>query len=324
MKYSLFYLMDYYQGRAESVYDTLFTQAQQADKLGYHGIYLAEHHVSNYGICPNPAVVLANIAAKTQYLHLGSAVTVLPLHSPLRVVEEFHCLNLLAKGRAELGLGSGYCADEFSAFGRDFAGKREQFDAAFTAIEQLLQQQTIHLDAQQFHTGDGVRMNFMAPDPLTIHLAGMSPEAAYHIGKRGYNLMAVPFNRFTTEPDFDKQIITRYREGLGKQKGEIALTYFCHVAETDTQAKTNVAAAFARYINARSDQQHEGNELYEQWFAKGFLLAGSVETVTQKCLQLQQLGVDHIICMQQFGDASSEVVSQSIELFANAVMPQLI
>ncbi len=87
-------------------YQTLVQMGLRAEELGFGGIWLGEHHASDY-IVPAPQMILAAIAAGTRRIRLGSGVSLLPNSDPVRLAEEFAMLDLFSKGRAEIGFGSG-------------------------------------------------------------------------------------------------------------------------------------------------------------------------------------------------------------------------
>src|SRR6201996_5157718 len=91
-----------------------------AEELGFDGITLTEHHVPLM-TCPSPHLLLAAAAVKTSRIRLGTAGTVLPLYSPLRVAEEAGTLDLLSGGRFELGLGRGVPNEAQIASGRNLS-----------------------------------------------------------------------------------------------------------------------------------------------------------------------------------------------------------
>ena len=91
-----------------------------AEELGFDGITVTEHHAPLM-TCPSPHLLLAAAAVKTSRIRLGSAVTVLPLYSPLRVAEEAGTLDLLSGGRFELGLGRGIPGEAQVAAGRELS-----------------------------------------------------------------------------------------------------------------------------------------------------------------------------------------------------------
>lgn len=89
--------------------------AQEAERLGYHRLWVAEHH-SMPGIASSaPAVLIAHLAASTTQLRLGSGGVMLPNHSPLVVAEQFGMLEALHPGRIDLGLGRAPGTDQVTA-----------------------------------------------------------------------------------------------------------------------------------------------------------------------------------------------------------------
>ncbi|WP_371664680.1 LLM class flavin-dependent oxidoreductase [Streptomyces sp. NBC_00280] len=62
--------------------------AVEAERLGYDGLMLTEHHFDAWTLAPSPMVLLAALAARTSRLRLGQSVSILPFHSPWRLAEE--------------------------------------------------------------------------------------------------------------------------------------------------------------------------------------------------------------------------------------------
>lgn len=79
--------------------------AQQAEKLGYHRIWYAEHHNMPSIASSAPAVLIAYIGAQTSHIRLGAGGVMLPNHSPLSVAEQFGSLAEMYPDRIDLGLG---------------------------------------------------------------------------------------------------------------------------------------------------------------------------------------------------------------------------
>jgi alkanesulfonate monooxygenase SsuD/methylene tetrahydromethanopterin reductase-like flavin-dependent oxidoreductase (luciferase family) len=90
-----------------------------ADRLGFDGAWLSEHHLTADGMLPSPLVMAGVLAARTERIRIGTNVLVLPLHHPLRVAEDAAVLDLVSGGRFMLGVGQGYAEREFAAFGAD-------------------------------------------------------------------------------------------------------------------------------------------------------------------------------------------------------------
>ncbi|TCC02770.1 LLM class flavin-dependent oxidoreductase [Kribbella soli] len=90
-----------------------------ADRLGFEGAWLSEHHLTADGVLPSPLVMAGVLAGRTSRIRIGTNVLVLPLHHPLRVAEDVAVLDLVSGGRFVLGVGQGYAEREFAAFGAD-------------------------------------------------------------------------------------------------------------------------------------------------------------------------------------------------------------
>src|SRR2546423_9112559 len=82
-------------------------EALYADKLGMHSAWIGEHHFNSLGVLSCPDLVLAYIAARTKHIRLAPAVTVTPLHHPIRVAEQWATLDLLSGGRVDFAAGRG-------------------------------------------------------------------------------------------------------------------------------------------------------------------------------------------------------------------------
>src|SRR5713101_3460590 len=103
-------------------------EALYADALGMHSAWIGEHHFNSLGVLSCPDLVLAFIAARTQRIRLAPAVTVLPLHHPIQVAEQWATLDLLSNGRVDFAVGRGYDSREYAPFRVDFADNQGIFE----------------------------------------------------------------------------------------------------------------------------------------------------------------------------------------------------
>ena len=128
IQYGVFLLMPSPLGESSAkVYARALEVALEAENLGFHSIWIAEHHFSNYGYVPSPLVMASHIAAKTANIRIGTGVVVLPLHHPLIVAEETAMVDILSNGRLEVGLGRGYQPYEFERFDQTLSESRERW-----------------------------------------------------------------------------------------------------------------------------------------------------------------------------------------------------
>ena len=111
-------------------------QARHAEQLGFHTVWVAQHHFhADEGGLPSPFVFLSHLAAQTSRIRLGTGVVTLPLENVVRVAEDAIVTDLLSGGRLELGLGSGSTPASFAAFGVDPSDRTRVYEAG---IQQLL------------------------------------------------------------------------------------------------------------------------------------------------------------------------------------------
>jgi len=86
--------------------------AQQAESLGYHRIWYAEHHNMASIASSATSVLIAHVGAKTEKIRLGSGGVMLPNHAPLTIAEQFGTLDAMYPGRIDLGLGRAPGSDQ--------------------------------------------------------------------------------------------------------------------------------------------------------------------------------------------------------------------
>ena len=108
MKFGLFSHVPWPEGvEPGQVYEHTVEQAQYGAELGFHSIWLAEHHFSRYGLGSSSLMLISHIAARTRTIRLGTAVLVPTLHNPLRLAEDTATLDVLSGGRLDVGYGRG-------------------------------------------------------------------------------------------------------------------------------------------------------------------------------------------------------------------------
>src|SRR5204862_1188536 len=113
MRYSIFSVNDHHPRLARTVpqlYGQVMRQCELAELLGYDTFFCAEHHFHEYGVVPDPAVMLSALAQRTRCIRLGSAISILTFHDPRRIAETYAMLDLMSGGRLVFGVGSGYLA----------------------------------------------------------------------------------------------------------------------------------------------------------------------------------------------------------------------
>lgn len=152
MQLGYFGLMGYRErGRTpRDVFREHVEQVVHADRLGFDVAWFAEHHFSNYCICPSPLVMAAHCAGVTQRIRLGPAVVVVPLYHPARLLAEIGMVDSLSDGRLVLGVGSGYQPYEFERFGEDLAHARPMLGEFLEMMQLAFTQETFSYQGEHY------------------------------------------------------------------------------------------------------------------------------------------------------------------------------
>jgi alkanesulfonate monooxygenase SsuD/methylene tetrahydromethanopterin reductase-like flavin-dependent oxidoreductase (luciferase family) len=327
VKMSIFSVQDHHPTHSRTVsqfYEQILVQAELADRLGYDTFWVAEHHFHEYGVVPNPAVLLAALAQRTKRLRLGSAISILTFHNPLTVAESYAMVDVLSAGRLMYGVGSGYLSHEFAGYGIDPVDKRDRFDDTLAAVKQLLTGERVSYSGT-FHSFENVKLNIKPlQQPIPIFVAMLRKEGAYHIGKQGNNLLCVPY---VSVQKFDEiaEIVSEFRRGrtdagITSGDGDLAVALHCHVAESDEKAREIAEKPFNLYVDTRI---YAPKSTYDDAMRNGFHLFGSPVTVANKLVQLKKMGVNHVMALQNFGSLEQDHVLSSMTLLMNKVMPMV-
>src|SRR6266700_658666 len=115
----------------------ILAEAIYAEQVGLHSAWIGEHHFSTLGVLSCPDLVLAYVAARTTRIRLAPAVTVLPLHHPIRVAEQWATLDLLSGGRVDFAAGRGYDRREYQPFNVNFDNNQSLFEEGLEIVRNL-------------------------------------------------------------------------------------------------------------------------------------------------------------------------------------------
>jgi alkanesulfonate monooxygenase SsuD/methylene tetrahydromethanopterin reductase-like flavin-dependent oxidoreductase (luciferase family) len=222
-------------------------EAILADELSMHSAWIGEHHFNSLGVLSCPDLVLAYIAARTRHIRLAPAVTVLPLHHPIRVAEQWATLDLLSNGRVDFAAGRGYDRREYEPFHVSFADNQSIFEEGMELVRRLWGAQgriSHHGTHYQF---DDVRITPKpVQQPLPAYVASFSKPSIELAARLGCGLIVAPFAAAMSFGGL-KQVADLYHEScakFGTNPGRLMCSYFTHFADNAAQE----AAQRARQI----------------------------------------------------------------------------
>jgi alkanesulfonate monooxygenase SsuD/methylene tetrahydromethanopterin reductase-like flavin-dependent oxidoreductase (luciferase family) len=134
MKFSVFDHVDRSDDPLAKQFDERLEYVSAIDGLGFYAYHIAEHHATPLNMVPVPGVYLGAVARATKRIRIGPLVYLLPLYSPLRLIEEIGMLDHLCHGRLDLGIGRGVSPFELNYHKVDPETSREVFVDAWQCV----------------------------------------------------------------------------------------------------------------------------------------------------------------------------------------------
>ena len=255
MQFGYFTLSDnHYEGNqrdANTFVADILDEAVFAEEVGLHSAWIGEHHFSTLGVLSCPDLVLANVAARTKQIRLAPAVTVLPLHHPIRVAEQWATLDLLSGGRVDFAAGRGYDRREYLPLGVSFENNQEIFEEGMELVRRLwASEKPISHHGKHYRFDDVAITPKPLQRPLPAYVASFSRPSIELAGRLGCGLIVAPFAAAMTYGGL-RQVAELYRQTSakhGQPPGRLMCSYFIHLA--DTKQKEDAARARQiRYYN---------------------------------------------------------------------------
>ncbi len=307
----------------------LVEQGVLADGLGIDFFGIGEHHTDDFPLSAAD-VVLSAIAARTEKIHVGSAVTVLSSDDPVRVFQRYSTLDALSNGRAEVILGRGSSIDSFPLFGYDLAKYEELFEEKTNLFAELMKGGPVTWQGNTrpaLHDQDVVPHLESGTFPVWIGVGG-SPQSVIRAARYGFSLMLAIIGgspaRFAPFSELFRQALERY----GRARLPVGVHSPGHVAETDAQAQAEFWPRYleviTRYSRIRGFAIPTEESFMREIGPHGALHVGSPETVAQKIAQtLRSLGANRFDLKYGMGGLSHETLLKNIELYGTVVVPRV-
>jgi alkanesulfonate monooxygenase SsuD/methylene tetrahydromethanopterin reductase-like flavin-dependent oxidoreductase (luciferase family) len=319
-------LADYYEERLKVI--------EAFDRAGFFAYHVAEHHFTPLGLAPSPSVFLSAIAQRTRRLRFGTFVYALPVHHPLRMIEEICMLDHLSGGRLEIGFGRGSVPYEISYYGQNAEERQQIYAERLELILQAFKSSELSFKGKYdaFERVPQQIEPLQKPHP-PLWYGAHSPDSAERAARKGLNVVN------NDMPAITRATIARYREvwrelnGAAAPAPKMGMVRFIVVADTDAAALKSARRAYLRW-RASFTHLHEKHgtlpasslraEDFDALAGQGQAIAGSPGTVTAFLKsQLADSGANYVVGQMAFGDLSLGEMLRSVELFSRDVMPAL-
>ena len=319
-------------------------QIELADNLGYDYAWEVEHHfLEEYSHSSAPEVFLAAASQRTKNIRLGHGIIQMTTNHPARVAEKVSTLDLLSKGRVDMGIGEGSSATELHPFNLQFRDKRDVWEDAVRCVLPMFYNHAWEYDGEFFK----FPLRAVIPKPLQkphppLWVACSQLDTIKYSAHRGMGALCFKFvdtssatawvNAYYNTFLHNQELLTDYQTNPN-----VAVVGGFMCCETDEEAWEKADGwtffQFALQLYGKEGPFEPGTvnfwERYQEWKQtpagqkrSGSELIGSPDTIRERLLELEAANVDQVILLNQAGKNTHEDICASLDLFAKEVMPE--
>ena len=282
-----------------NVYQRALERIEIMDRGGYEAVWLAEHHFQTFSVCPSIHMMATMVAARTQRLRIGTAVSLAAFYHPLRLAEEIALLDVLSGGRVNWGAGRGFHRQEFEVFGVPPEESAARFREAVDIVLAAWKSERLTFSGR-FHHFENVEV---LPRPLQqphppVWLAASSDDSIERAARDGFAILMDPHS---THQEIARKVAL-YRDHLTRAghdpaSREVPTARLVAIAETAARAeeiaRRGAAWLVGSYVNAQALApagkgqfvRYEGDPI--EHYMNGVITYGTADSVVDQLRGLE-------------------------------------
>jgi alkanesulfonate monooxygenase SsuD/methylene tetrahydromethanopterin reductase-like flavin-dependent oxidoreductase (luciferase family) len=339
----------------EERYDQLWREIETADAVGFDYAFCVEHHFTpDESWMSAPSIFATAVAARTKHIRMGGMGHVVPLHHPLRLLEEIALADQVSHGRLEVGLVSGIVPTYFGPFGADFESRRAKtlefvglmraaytdepsfsFSGAFNAFEDV----KLSINPKQrphpplwLETRDAATLRFCAREGINTGYFVLFPRRTAH-ERYGTYLSDWKAAGWEHKPNIAYSTVV-FVDETDEKAIDKALAYagqayrgFFRGAKSDAELQTMIGTLADLHLKRGDPGAAEiiRHILDAEYLLENdLILIGSPDTVAKKLRTYAEEGLFNVFMGEfNFGELAEDDLLRSIRLFGAEVIPRL-
>lgn len=341
--FSLFHFASGMDAADPDPYRLIIEAAKFADHNGLEAVWSPERHFHDFGApYPSPSVMNAALSTITSRVALRAGSVVLPLHDPVRVVEEWSLVDRLSHGRVGVSFASGWQPNDFVLAPANYERRKELMFEQIETVRALWRGEHLRMrnpKGDEFQLGTYPRP-VQQELPVWVTAAG-NPETFQQAGAVGANILTHMLGQTPADLENNIGIYRQARAARGLDPGTGRVTVMVHtfIGDDTDQVRELVRDPMKRYLRSAASlvgsyadawsaykrgagsqvaatamselSPEELGELYDFAFERYFEgsgLFGSIEKCAPLVDALHKSGVDEIACLIDFGVAAETVI----------------
>jgi alkanesulfonate monooxygenase SsuD/methylene tetrahydromethanopterin reductase-like flavin-dependent oxidoreductase (luciferase family) len=296
---------------------------QAARDLGLHSVFAVHHYLAPL-VTLQPLSLLARLSAHSGTMRLGTGVFIATLVHPVHLAEETATIDRLSGGRLVLGVGTGYRAEEFDAFGIELTQRSRRLVETISVLRALWSGEPVHHEGKAFRlTGQHIGVTPVQRPGPPIWVGANSAAGVRRAARVGDAWLASPNVKINWAIGH-RQIFADELAAMGQPNAEREYPILRELyLGDDADAWRNdvgeqVARSYASYAPYQLDYfQTRFDELREKAF-----LFGTPDTVAERVKLLADAGFTEIICRVNWLGTPMSVALRTLQRLATDVMPR--
>lgn len=318
-----------------------------AEQLGFDSVWITEHHFTDYSMSNDPLQLLSYIAGRTKRVKLGTQVIIAPWHDPVRLAEKIINLDILSRGRAILGFGSGLSPYEFEGLGINQNHARGLYGEVLDLVIPAIETGVIEGKGKHIHQP----RRELRPSPLKSFegrkfcgsISGTSMQTAARLGF-GNMVLMLPQRGQEVPPDKYAEIWAKERPGTLPPRPMVSGNYYIdesadYALEQGEKYLANTMRAAIRNYSLDKPGTFDGIKGYESYesmtlqpdaiepFVEKFsksAVTGTPQMILERMWELKEIyGPQGFFPHLYFGGMPQADALKNMHLFAQKVLPEV-
>lgn len=331
MQFSLSFFSSEDSIHQDSKYAFLIECSDFADQNNFTAIWTPERHFHTFGgIFPNPSLMGVLLATRTSNVRIRAGSIVSSLHHPIRIAEEWSVVDNLSQGRVDLSFTTGWNPNDFILAPENHSKRSEVTFSNIDTIQRLWQG-----EEYTGPNGEG-EISSVRIHPLPVQkklpvwlTCADSADRFVQAGSKGFNVLTAFI--LMSEKDLIERI-KMYREareksGFDPTTGKVTLMLHTFVGNDMSEVRDIVREPMKSYLKSSVDLWRQKNRAleklrnredalefaFERYFRTSGLF-GTVETCTERVIELQKIGVGEIACLIDYGVGHAHIKENLVKL----------
>ena len=314
----------------KALYAGVVQQAIHAERVGYRGVAIPEHHLVNVLLIPSPLQMAVKIAAHTQRIVLMTSVCQLPLRDMRIFAGEVVQAQALCDGRLMLGVGKGAFGYETGRMGVPIQDTKPQFEEDLKILEALLSGPDVSWSSPRY-TFEPLTIMPRPEAPIPLMVAVMNPPGIEAAAKAGYHVQTTPLGGSHQQLIDQVTAFTRGKAAAGRTLDtRLSLQRGLYLVRDDAEKQKIAELAYTYYKSF--DNVFGGPGIVDQGIVRPLPRTQTMEELASNLLLCRKdemidrlsvyadLGIDEVLTTSNFGQDES-MTRDMMSRFAEEVIP---